>query len=59
MQCYEFNAMNNMLGMQSNKMIAMSDSMIAIAAGRNLAIFWFLCLYVRPLCSFIGPSHPS
>ena len=40
MQCYEFNPMNKMLGMQSNKMIAMSDSMIAIAAGRNLACFF-------------------
>ena len=39
MQCYEFNAMNKMLGMQSNKMIAMSDSMIVIAAGRNPAFF--------------------
>ena len=26
--------------MQSNEMIAMSDSVIAIAAWRNLAIFW-------------------
>ena len=42
MKCYEWNSMNAILWMycmQSNEMSAMSDSMIAFAAGSNLAIF--------------------